>query len=326
MTALKMQDEDRIKPRQVGDAIPEIKTLDPGLGAYHFGDLPKIVEFAKLMAQAGPMLPKHAQGNAGICLALVMRATHWGLDPFGLAEESYQAKDGGPVAFQAKVFTAVARKAGIVIKYRYEGELKILDEPVKSYKGNEIAKRRAVGNLKCIAYASDGGELLEYETPELDQITIKNSPMWHNDPRQQLAYYAGRGWMRRYRADLMMGAYSDDEVEQFERRRMRDVTPRQGGFAQMIEQARQEAAQEPKEADPSPTPQEADQTHHEAAQEGQDANGDTSSPDTSPVFEEGAEAARAGAERSACPYKDDVESAIAWLDGHDSITEAEDDQ
>jgi hypothetical protein len=314
--ALKMHEDDTIQPRKVGDEVPEISTIDPGMSQYHFGDLSKAVEFAKLMCQAGVMLPKHAQNNPAICLALTMRATHWGFDPFALSQETFQAKEGGPVGYQAKVFTAVARKAGIILQYRYEGDLTITDKPALSAKGNTVARRKAVGNIKCIAYAHDGGKLLEFETPELDQITIKNSALWHNDPKSQLAYYAGRGWMRRYRSDLMMGAYSDDEVKDMP---MRDVSPAQddqsGGFAKMIKDAR-----EADKASPASDEEQGEAVDGFSEEVDDEPEGD---PDH-PAYQNGLKAAEGGLLRGDNPYRDDPDQAFQWFAGFDTVEQPDD--
>lgn len=237
-----MSSNDLTPTQRMAQQVADVQSFDPGLGSYNFKDLGAVVKFSEVMCKAGEMLPQHLQNKPALCMAVTMRATHWGFDPFALAMETYQAKQGGPIGYQAKVFTAALVNNGIKLRYRYEGEIKILDKPVKSYKGNEIAKRTATGNRKCIAYLKDGDEVLEVETMTLDQITIKNSPEWHNNPDQQLAYYAGRMWARRYRPDIIMGAYSTDEVE--EMRPMRDVTPepKEGGFAAMARNARQQAA------------------------------------------------------------------------------------
>lgn len=338
MTRLKMADQDAIQPRQVGDPVPEVSSLDPGLGQYQFGDLPSYIEFAKVMCQAGPMLPEHAKNNPAICLALTMRAVHWGFDPFALAFESFQAKQGGPVGFQAKVFTAVLRKAGVKLRYRYEGEVKMLDQPVKSYKGNEVAKRTATGNRKCIAYIIEDGDELAYETLPLDDITIKNSPLWHNDPDQQLAYAAGRGWARRYRPDLMMGAYSDEEVQSFQT--MRDVTPKESGFARLGQQARSQAATGAQDTPDTQHPPEGDNGTTEPAPTGNDADPGDASPDDaqdaaeeheinpdSPAYQMGADAAREGfIGRDQSPFNGNDEAAAEranWLAGFDSVETTE---
>lgn len=212
-------------PAKVSELAAEVTDYDPGLGTYSFSNLNDVVKFAGVMSQAGEMLPDHLRHKPALCLAVTMRAQQWGFDPFALAMETYQAKQGGPIGYQAKVFTAALRQcAKIDLRFRYEGEVTMLDKPVKSARGNQIAARTATGNRKCIAYLPDDDR--EYATPPLDGITIKNSPQWHNDPDQQLAYYAARGWARRYRSDVIMGAYSTDEVETMEP--MRDVTPKSG--------------------------------------------------------------------------------------------------
>lgn len=330
MSKIALTEQDQIAPRQVGDAVPEIGSVDPGLGQYNFGDLNQFVEFAKVMCQAGEMLPQHAQRNPSICLALTMRAVHWGFDPFALAMETYQAKQGGPVGYQAKVFTAVLRKAGVNLRYRYEGEIKMLDTPVKSYKGNEIAKRTATGDRRCIAYIEEDGDLLEYETMTLDQITIKNSPLWHNDPDQQLAYAAGRGWARRYRPDLMMGAYSEDEVR--EMRPMRDVTPKQTGFQRLAEEARQKAAEGDKAPDPATPPENEDKAAPAPDQAASDGpSDDATTHETSegpeidpqnPAYTMGVEAAESGLfTMEQCPFKgeDSAADRANWEAGFNSV-------
>lgn len=238
--------QERETASAVADRLRDVKSFDPGLGSYTFSNLGEVVRFADLMCKAGEMLPEHLRNRPALCMAVTMRATHWGFDPFALAMETYQAKQGGPIGYQAKVFVAALRSAGIKLRYRYEGTVTMLEKPVTSYKGNKIAERTATGDRKCVAYASIDGETLEYETMTLDQITIKNSPLWHNDPDQQLAYAAGRGWARRYRPDLIMGAYSSDEVEQMAP--MKDVTP----TSKFLERARQEEPEWEPEVEEAP--------------------------------------------------------------------------
>ncbi|WP_406646935.1 recombinase RecT [Aliisedimentitalea scapharcae] len=325
----------------VAKEVQEIRSFDPGLGAYSFENLGQVVQFADLMSAAGEMLPVHLRKKPALCLAVTMRAMQWGFDPFALALETYQVKDGGIIGYQAKVFTAALRQAaGITLKYRYTGTIKMLDKPVTSSKGREIAKRTATGDRKCIVYAEMGGEVFEYETLTLDEITIKNSPLWHNDPDQQLAYYGGRGWGRRFRADVMMGAYSADEVEE-----MRDVTPKPatGAFAARVAQARQaqeapaiENAPEPTtgevvpDQDAEPVPAEKTAT---AELPLDDQEADTSAHWTDDIdladafpgdddFSVGAKAHGAGEYRTDCPHFDDHERAAQWLGGWDQAEKA----
>lgn len=336
----------QLTPSQVAETVSDVKSFDPGLGSYNFSDLGAVVKFGDVMSHAGEMLPEHLRGKPALCMAVTMRATHWGFDPFALAMETYQAKSGGPIGYQAKVFTAALLNAGVKLRYRYEGTIKILDKPVKSANGRQIAARTATGDRKCIAYAEVDGDVLEFETMTLDQITIKNSPLWHNDPDSQLAYAAGRGWARRYRSDVIMGAYSADEVE--EMKPMRDVTPREakpGGFAARAQAARQQA--EPEDAQPPTDAAEGttyDEQHtdtldgevlpdanEDAApdeQQGQERGG---TPERSFEYDEGATAFRQGKTMTECPYDPEKDPASAdqyeqWRNGWFDASEEADQE
>lgn len=303
--------------------VEGVKNYDPGLGAYNFANLGDLVRFADLMAKADIMLPQHLRNKPGICLAVAMRATHWKMDPFGLALETYQAKPDQPIAYQAKAFVAALKNcAGIELQYRFEGEYRVENKPAQSSKGNETSKRTAAGDRKCIAWAEVNGKRLEYETPTIDNITIKNSPLWHNDPDQQLAYYAGRGWTRRHRPGVIMGAYSVDEIE--EAQTIRDVTPaedrskRVDGFAAIATRARAEGAQDAAE---SATYDAAEEAEAEDAGAEDDAHWtDEHDPVNGiPGSEEWAwgEKSAEDAELTvrACPFQQGTQEADDWLGG-----------
>lgn len=296
----------------VAEEVKEISSIDPGLGAYNFDNLGEIVQFADLMAQADVMLPPHLRKKPAVCLAVTMRAIQWKVDPFALAMETYQAKEGGPIGYQAKVFvSALEACAGISLNYTYEGSFEITDKPATSARGNIVAQRAAKGDRRCVAWVEIGGRSFEYVSPRLDEVTVKNSPLWHLDPDQQLAYYASRGWVRRHKPSVMMGAYSADEVESMEP--MRDVTPerKSGGFTRIADQARvKQHTDEPAET--------------EAPLEGEVQN--EAEPNTqSAAYLNGVTAAEGGLSRSDCPYEDNPEDALEWLAGWDSTLPPEDD-
>ena len=315
---LKMVETDAIAPRQVGEAVPEISTVDPGLGAYRFGDLAEYVDFAKVMCQGGPMIPEFMRNQPGICLAITLRAVHWGFDPYALSMEAYQAKSGGPVGFQGKVFTAALRSvAGIQLQYEFTGEITRTGKPALSANGKTVAKNGATGDRKCRAFVEVDGVELDYVTPTLDQITIKNSALWHNDPDQQLAYYAARGWARRHRPDVMMGAYSEDEVADMT---MKDVTPKPSAFAQRVTEARgipdQAQSGQPETASDGTPGQDT-----EDAAQTEDTGADAAHADTE-AYRAGRAAAEEGVfSRADCPHTEDPNAAAAWFAGFDSVAE-----
>lgn len=314
---LKIQDEDEILPREVGDPIPDLNMLEQTASAYGVMDLTSTIEFAKMMSQAGPMIPAHCQRQPGVCLAIYYRAVHWGIDPFGLALESYQAKSGDPVSYMASVFAAVLVKNGINLEYEYTGETHFTAAAAQSSKGNKVADQTAAGTRQCTVTAEIDGKPRSYTTPMLKDIKVKNSPLWHNDPDQQLGYYAVRAWARRYRSDLMLGAMSVEDVR--DASPMRNVTPRDeasGGFSKMIAKARENKA-EPDEEPDNDSPPEGDQGEPDI-----DINSAPPEVDIDhPAYVMGAQACEGGIGAGECPFREDPDAARHWLAGWESITQ-----
>lgn len=160
--------------------------------------LPEAVEFAKIMCQAAQAIPKAFRGNPGMCLAVTMQSLRWGFDPFGVAQNAYVVND--KVAYEAKLMVAaINANAGLAepLDYQYEGS------------GDDVFCR-VIGRL----YRRDG-EIIKriYETPPIGGITPKNSPLWKNDPKQQLAYFGARAWARRFTPEVLLGVYGRDEIQ-----------------------------------------------------------------------------------------------------------------
>lgn len=163
-------------------------------------NLGEVVKFAEVMSRAGSVLPKHLQGNPGGCMAVTLQALDWRMNPFSVASKSYEVQ--GRVAYEAQLIAAVVNtRSGIKgrLRYDYEGE-------------GATLMCRVTGML-------DGAECV-YETPPIGSITVKNSPLWKSDPRQQLGYFAARSWARRHCPEVILGVYDRDEAQE-----MRDVTP-----------------------------------------------------------------------------------------------------
>jgi hypothetical protein len=203
-------------------------------------NLGEVVKFADLMSRADIALPKHLRGNPGACMAVALQALDWQMNPFAVASKSYSVS--GTIAYEAQLIAAVVNtRSGIKgrLRYEYEGE-------------GSTLMCRVTGTL-------DDTECV-YETPTIGSITVKNSPLWKSDPKQQLGYFAARSWARRHCPEVILGVYDRDEAEQ-----IKDVTPpagtglaarlqnNGGGFsAQSVEGAlgeAQEAQEQPLGAD-----------------------------------------------------------------------------
>lgn len=208
------------------------------------------LRYGELMAKGGGMVPAHCQGNAAVSTMIALVAISLGLSPVQVAQETYQARQGGPVGYQAKMWNSALLKHGVKLNFTYEGTIQRLEEPAKSAKGNITAPSKAIGDRRCTAYIVIDGERYEYTTPTLDEIKIKNSPLWHNDPDMQLAYYAARSWARKHRPDVMLGLSTTEEVRE-EARTVKDITPKEDGFAARVNEARALAKEEIAEGDVS---------------------------------------------------------------------------
>lgn len=254
-------------------------------------NLGEVVKFAEVMSRAGSVLPKHLQGNPGGCMAVAMQALDWRMNPFAVASKSYEV--GGRVAYEAQLIAAVVNtRSGIKgrLRYEFEGE-------------GAALVCRVTGTL-------DGTECV-YETPPIGSITVKNSPLWKSDPRQQLGYFAARSWARRHCPEVILGVYDRDEAQE-----MRDVTPQPSGLAARLKGEPQGGfnptgvaeALGDKEASPDAT------GGQETAEQGE------AQPD--PVERAGATAAHDGEVREA---PDDLppEDQTAWLSGYDAVAGAE---
>lgn len=171
----------------------------------------ELLDMANLMSTAGLMVKDIYRDNPGACMGLIAVCAPYGLNPIQVSWKTYQTKADGPIAYEAQVIVAMANAGGAVqgsLRYRYEGE------------GQD---------RRCICYGTLKGdtEPVEVVSPRLRDIKVKNSPLWAQDPDQQLAYYTGRAWVRRYRPEMLLGIYDVDETEgiAYGPDKARDVTP-----------------------------------------------------------------------------------------------------
>lgn len=159
----------------------------------------EVMEFAKVMSTAGVCIPAAFRNNPGMCLAVTMQALRWGMDPFAVANKSYvvNTKDGdSKVAYEAQLFHAVVNERAPLTK-----RLKI------SYEGSGVARTCTIEG-----WLEGEEEAKLYTSPPVQNITVKNSPLWQGDLDQQLSYYAIRAWARKWVPEIIMGVYTVEEL------------------------------------------------------------------------------------------------------------------
>lgn len=158
--------------------------------------LEQAMELAKMMSISGSAVPRHLRENPGACMAICITGYEWGINPFALANKTYDVNDR--LAYESAIYHAVVQRRA-PIKGRVKSE----------YRGDGPAR-------KCRVWAilDDGSnDTVEYESPETGRIKPKNSPLWVNDPDQQLFYFSVRAFARRHFPDVMMGIYTVDELQ-----------------------------------------------------------------------------------------------------------------
>lgn len=182
-------------------------------GGIVFQTVSEARDVAYLMASSDKAVRAHLRNNPGACFGIVIQAVEWGLSPYAVANKSYLVND--QIAYESQLIQAVIlRRAPIRgrIRFNYEGD------------GQDRF---------CVASATDlSGDLVEYRSPKLKDIKPQNSPLWKNDPDQQLAYYSGRSLCRRHFPDVLLGIYDRDEMDGAEA--IKDVTPKSSGLADRL--------------------------------------------------------------------------------------------
>src|ERR1017187_8052234 len=200
-----------------------------------FNNFAELEKFSHFMALSN-FVPKHLRQKQADCLAVLLQSMRWEMDPFSVAQKTYFVNDG--MAYEAQLVNAIILsraplKARPKLKWSGEGE-----------------------SLKCEVSATFNGEQepAVFEA-ELKTITTRNSPLWKQQPKQQLGYFATRAWARLYCPDVLMGVYTKEEIEEmtghFGADNALDVTPKNASTLDGINdqiRAEKEAQKKPQEA------------------------------------------------------------------------------
>lgn len=153
------------------------------------------MQVAKMMSLSDVAVPPHLRNKPGACLAIAIQGYEWGISPFAIANKSYVVNDR--IGYESAMYNAVVTRRA----------------PIKGRIKCEYAGTGAARTCRVWARLADEDEIVEYTSPPTGQIKPKNSPLWQNDPDQQLFYFSVRAFTRRHFADVMMGVYTVDEME-----------------------------------------------------------------------------------------------------------------
>ncbi|EFA7641451.1 recombinase RecT [Escherichia coli] len=176
----------------------------------------QLVRFAELMSQSKATVPKHLEGKPADCLAVTMQAAQWGMNPFAVAQKTHVVN--GTLGYEAQLVNAVVSSSSLLatrLNYRWSGDW-------SNVNGNTDKSP----NLTVTVSAVLKGEAEPRElTISMAQAGVRNSPLWEQDPRQQLAYLCTKRWARLHAPDVLLGVYTPDELQETAPRVERDITP-----------------------------------------------------------------------------------------------------
>ena len=189
---------------------------------------------ADIMASGKATVPDHLRGNKADCYAVCLQALQWGMNPFPVAQKTHLVR--GTLGYEAQLVNAVVVNSGVIkgrFDYEFFGEwdrvLGKITYKTKNQDGKITEFRQPDWSLDdekgCGVRVSATLNTGEIRTIDLflSQARTRNSTLWADDPKQQLAYLGVKRWARLYTPDVIMGVYSVDELQE-----EIDITPMGG--------------------------------------------------------------------------------------------------
>ncbi len=182
---------------------------------------------SEVMANSGNFVPEHYRGKPDACMAVVMQAARWGMDPFAVAQKTFIVGNSGVLGYEAQLVNAVINTMAPTkdrIHFEWFGAWENIVGRFVEKTSSQNKKYIAPGwNLNdeagvgVRAWATLKGESEPRELVlMLSQAQVRNSTLWATDPRQQLAYLAVKRWARLYCPDVILGVYTADEIDERE--------------------------------------------------------------------------------------------------------------
>ncbi|KJZ41613.1 RecT family recombinase [Pseudomonas fluorescens] len=190
--------------------------LDPGT-------MRSMTDLATMMADGKTTVPEHLRGNKADCMAIVLQAMQWQMNPFAVAQKTFIVK-GGALSYEAQLVNAViTSKAPTIDRLHYDwfGPWEKIVGKFLVKKNAENKEYRVPGwglldevGLGVRVWATFRGE----DEPRvletlMAQARTRNSTLWADDPKQQIAYLATKKWARLFCPDVILGVYTPDEFE-----------------------------------------------------------------------------------------------------------------
>ncbi|HAZ78274.1 MAG TPA: enterohemolysin [Enterobacteriaceae bacterium] len=215
-------------------------TISASNAIFNVQALGQLTAVANLMADAQVTVPAHLAGKPADCMAIVMQAMQWGMNPYAVAQKTHLVN--GQLGYEAQLVNAVITSSSAIhgrFHYRYGGDWERCtrtkevsrEKTGKNGKYTSIERVRDWTDEDEIGLYIEVGAILRGESEitwdkplYLSQVVTRNSPLWVSKPDQQIAYLGVKYWARLYCPHVILGIYTPDEIEQ---RTEREINPAQ---------------------------------------------------------------------------------------------------
>ncbi|TCC94869.1 enterohemolysin [Citrobacter braakii] len=213
-------------------------TISASNAIFNVQALGQLTAFANLMADSQVTVPAHLAGKPADCMAIVMQAMQWGMNPYAVAQKTHLVN--GVLGYEAQLVNAVIASSSAIhgrFHYRYGGDWErctrtqeiTRDKNGKNGKYTVTERVRGWTDEDEIGLFVQVGAILRGEVEitwgeplYLSGVVTRNSPLWVSNPKQQIAYLGVKYWARLYCPEVILGVYTPDEVEQ---RTEREINP-----------------------------------------------------------------------------------------------------
>ncbi|HGH3389029.1 TPA: recombinase RecT [Citrobacter freundii] len=183
-------------------------TISASNAVFNVQALGQLTSFAELMARSVVTVPKHLAGNPADCMAIVMQAMQWGMNPYAVAQKTHVVN--GLLGYEAQLVNAVISSSSAIVgrfHYEYGGDW-------EKIAGKKDGRDESGLFVRVGAVLRGETDITWGEPVYLADITTRNSPLWKTAPKQQLAYLAMKYWARLYCPEVILGVYTPDELEE----------------------------------------------------------------------------------------------------------------
>lgn len=199
-----------------------LTTASAGALLMDMAAMDRLERIADLMASGKTTVPQHLRGSKGDCFAISLQSMQWGMNPFAVAQKTHLVN--GTLGYEAQLVAAVINNSGLTadrFQFDWYG-------PWEKVIGKFSIKRGDKGEYRVPGWTladEEGCGVRVWATIKgeanprtldllLAQARTRNSTLWADDPKQQLAYLAQKRWARLFAPDVILGVYSADELQE----------------------------------------------------------------------------------------------------------------